>query len=214
MQPAQKYLSGLGLLVALSQPCQADIYAFIDSNGVRHISNVPNDPRYRLVMRTPTYGRSAPRRRSSPGEATSSAARKPFGINEDNRRRYGPTIETIAREQRLDSALIHAVISAESAFEPAAVSRAGAMGLMQLMPGTAATYGVEDPFDPIANIQGGARYLRKLMDQFQHLSLVLAAYNAGENAVIRYGNAIPPYDETRTYVSRVLSFYRHYRGTP
>ena len=134
-------------------------------------------------------------------------------INQGDRTRYAPQIEQIARTYGLDSKLIHAVISAESAYDPAAVSDKGAMGLMQLMPDTARRFGVADPFDPTANMHGGARYLRWLMDRFQNnLNLVLAAYNAGEGAVERYGNAIPPYAETRTYVARVLDYYNSSRS--
>jgi soluble lytic murein transglycosylase-like protein len=133
-------------------------------------------------------------------------------INEANRQRYAAQIALVANKYGLDPRLIHAVISAESAYNPGAVSPKGAMGLMQLMPGTADRFGVDDPFDPLANLHGGARYLRWLMDKFNNLQLALAAYNAGEGAVIRYGNTIPPYEETRVYVSRVLNFYGSYGG--
>ncbi len=203
------------VMLLLSAPGLADIYAYTDKNGVRHITNAPDDPRYKLIMRTPKYRKAdtVPGRKSLPG-LVSNRSVKPFRVNETNRRRFARDIARVAGEHRLEPALLHAVISAESAYNPVAVSRAGAMGLMQLMPGTAERFGVEDPFDPIANIKGGARYLRILLDQFQQLTLALAAYNAGENTVIRYGNAVPPYPETRTYVSRVLSFYEHYRRNP
>lgn len=207
----------------LACPCLADIYVYTDSHGVRHFTNVPEHQGYKLVMRTPSYkkseGKTVPQPSSyaplSPiitgsGYVTAKAA-KPFGINESNRRRFAADIAVIAGRQRLDPALLHAVISAESAFNPRAVSPKGAVGLMQLMPTTAERFGVSNPYDPIANIQGGARYLRLLLDQFKSTHLALAAYNAGEGAVIRYGNAIPPYPETRTYVERVLGFYNHYR---
>jgi soluble lytic murein transglycosylase-like protein len=105
--------------------------------------------------------------------------------------------------------LLHAVIRVESAYNPSAVSSAGAVGLMQLMPGTAQRYGVVDRTDPVQNIEGGARYLRDLMAMFgSDLTLAIAAYNAGENAVIKYNNSIPPYPETQNYVRQVLSLYR------
>jgi soluble lytic murein transglycosylase-like protein len=138
--------------------------------------------------------------------------KKPLKINKANQKRYAPDIERIARQNKLEPALVHAVISAESGYNPRAVSPKGAMGLMQLMPGTARRFGVQDAFDPVSNIKGGARYLRVLLDQFKNVKLVLAAYNAGENAVIRYRNNIPPYDETRTYVFRVINFYLYYRA--
>ena len=212
------------VLLLACAPGRADIYAFVDSNGVRHISNIPDDPRYKLIMRTPKYRQSAQTPPTPPttvtafginGTASRPASapktRRPFGVDEDNRILLSPQIQTIAVQFGLEPALIHAVISAESAFNPTAVSHAGAQGLMQLMPATAKRFGVTDPFDPIANIRGGARYLRWLLDQFQRLDLALAGYNAGENAVIRYGRQIPPYRETQTYVARVMDFYQHYR---
>lgn len=146
-----------------------------------------------------------------PAEAQLPGFEPPHPINQANRSRYTPAIERAAKRQRLDPALIHAVISAESGYNPRAVSPKGAMGLMQLMPATAQLYGVEDPFDPVANIEAGSRYLRRMVDRFHNLSLALAAYNAGPGAVARYRNTIPPYMETRRYVVRVTNFYIHYR---
>ena len=252
----------LGVALLSAHPLQADIYAYVDSKGVRHISNVPNDPRYQLVMRTPQY--AAPAKSTSDDTQAMGALdmtprftrysnvgggwrvitphgrptavdlsyaslgwtttgrgiaaipgaggkRKPFSVNEANRAQFAPHINAIARQYRLEPELLFAVISAESAFDPKAVSSAGARGLMQLMPDTAKRFGVQDPFDPIANLHGGARYLRFLLDQFKSVNLAVAGYNAGEGAVARYGNTIPPYRETQVYVERVLSFYNHYR---
>lgn len=124
---------------------------------------------------------------------------------------YDQIVEEIARAHGLDGALLHAVISVESHYNPRAVSRKGATGLMQLMPATAKRYGVSNPFDPTQNLHGGAKYLRDLLTLFNSdVSLALAAYNAGENAVIRNGNRIPPFRETRNYVPRVLGYYRQY----
>lgn len=129
--------------------------------------------------------------------------------NSQNRRRFRATLQEIALRHRVDYKLLDAVIIVESAYDPYAVSPKGAMGLMQLMPDTAKRFQVADPFDPAANIDGGARYLRWLMQHFDgNLQLVLAAYNAGENAVARNGNQIPPYEETRAYVQRVLNLYQ------
>ena len=119
-----------------------------------------------------------------------------------------PLIRRYADRNRLDPKLVRAVIRAESAFNPRAVSSKGAMGLMQLMPATAAELDVEDAFDPEANIAGGTRYLRQMFDAFGgQVELALAGYNAGPNAVRHYGG-IPPFAETRQYVQRVLREYR------
>ena len=116
-----------------------------------------------------------------------------------------------AERYSVDYALVKAVIKAESNFNPQAISRAGARGLMQLMPGTASDLGVKNSFHPEDNIQGGVRYLRYLLDLFGgNLHLALAAYNAGGNVILRH-NGIPPYKETQTYVRRVL---RHFQGYP
>jgi len=218
-------VSLLPITLLLAGPARADIYAFVDSNGIRHLSNVPNDPRYKLVMRTPAYRKEAssfaplnlygpnrgsayvPRSYSLPRVKRSSLAR----VNEGNRQRFTPEVNRIAAQYRLEPALLHAVISAESAYNPWAVSNKGAMGMMQLMPGTADRFGVGNPYDPIANMQGGARYLRWLLDQFNDTRLAVAAYNAGEGAVQRYGNQIPPYRETQNYVVKVLDYYQQYR---
>jgi soluble lytic murein transglycosylase-like protein len=120
---------------------------------------------------------------------------------------YDDLIATTAAEEGVDANLVRAIITVESGFDQYAVSRKGARGLMQLMPGTAARYAVRDPFDPEANLRGGIRYLRFLQGMFPgRLPWALAAYNAGENAVLRH-NGIPPFPETREYVTRVLNHY-------
>ena len=129
-----------------------------------------------------------------------------------NRERFAPAIAAAARRARLSVALVHAVVDAESAYDPDAVSRAGAVGLMQLMPATARHYGVYKRTDPEQNLDGGTRYLSYLLERFDgDLRISLAAYNAGENAVMRYGRRIPPYPETRTYVRRVLDYFDAYK---
>ena len=222
------------MTLMLAGPARADIYAFVDSNGVRHLSNVPNDPRYKLVMRTPAYRKDsvsassfAPTNLYGPSSAVltprayapraayaAPAMRRfrPARVNEGNRQRFTPDINRIAAQYRLEPALLHAVISAESSYNPWAVSPKGAMGMMQLMPGTADRFGVGNPYDPIANMHGGARYLRWLLDQFNDTRLAVAAYNAGEGAVQRYGNQIPPYRETQDYVVKVLNYYQQYQA--
>jgi soluble lytic murein transglycosylase-like protein len=128
-----------------------------------------------------------------------------------SQRDYDRLIEKIARRHRVQPALVKAVIAAESNFKPDAVSRVGAQGLMQLMPATAAELGVDRPFGIMENIDGGARYLRLMLDRYGDLTRALAAYNAGPRAVDRY-RGVPPYRETQAYVKRVLQYYRGYRG--
>jgi soluble lytic murein transglycosylase-like protein len=122
-----------------------------------------------------------------------------------------PLVRQAAQANGMDPALVAAVARAESGFNPAAVSPAGAQGLMQLMPSTARGLGVTDPFDPAQNLDGGARYLRAQLDRFGDPALALAAYNAGPGAVSRAGG-IPPYAETQTYVQRVLGYYQSFRA--
>jgi soluble lytic murein transglycosylase-like protein len=123
-----------------------------------------------------------------------------------------PLIDEAAQTTGLDRALLMAVIDVESNGDPRAVSPQGASGLMQLMPGTAARHGATNLFDPRQNLAAGARYLARLMKQFGDLRLALAAYNAGEGAVRKYGGQIPPYAETMEYVPKVIERYRHYRN--
>lgn len=126
---------------------------------------------------------------------------------------FSDTVREAARATHLDPALLHAVIAAESGHHPEAVSPRGARGLMQLMPATARHLGVTDPHDPTQNIHAGARYLRALKEMFRgDLGLTLAAYNAGPGAVLRHGSRIPPYEETRRYVPRVMRLYRKLSG--
>ncbi len=195
------------LSLSLSVVAQADIYSFTDANGTVHFSDVPDDPRYRLYLRDPN-------KPALPHKLRSWIPANPR-INRANKKRYTPYVNAAARATHMDAALLHAVISAESGYNPYAVSPRGAKGLMQLMPDTARRYGVTNLFDPSQNIVAGAKYLRDLMHMFNnHLKLALAAYNAGENAVIKYGNQVPPYTETMHYVPRVISFYRQYGGHP
>ena len=131
-----------------------------------------------------------------------------MNVHWEHKKQYVPMIKRVAKKAKLSPELLHAVVQAESAYNPKAKSSAGAMGLMQLMPGTASRYGVANAWDPSQNLEGGARYLRDLLDMFKNnLRLALAAYNAGENAVIKYGNRIPPYPETQKYVRKVIDFY-------
>ncbi|HUJ01734.1 MAG TPA: lytic transglycosylase domain-containing protein [Usitatibacter sp.] len=184
------------------RPALADIYTFKDERGVVHFTNIPGlDPRYRLLRKE---GSGA-----VPGSHSIARAYMPSAAEIA---RYSSIIETAARTYGVDKALVHAVISAESGYNPQAVSRTGAQGLMQLMPETARRYGVRNSMDPVDNIYGGVKYLHDLLTMFNgNLRLVVAAYNAGENAVIRYGLHVPPYPETLGYVPKVLEFYRKFQ---
>ena len=180
----------LGCL-ASAAPVRAALYTFVDENGVTHFSNVPNDDRYtRIVVRRSLAApiHTAPRYQG-----------------------YDGLILLNARANKVPPALVKAVIAAESRFDSTAVSRAGAQGLMQLMPKTAQELGVEDPFRPSENVEGGTRYLRSMLDRYGDMTRALAAYNAGPNAVDYY-RGVPPYPETQAYVRRVLTYYRHYDG--
>ena len=182
----------------------ADIYRYVDADGTVHFTNVPQDSRFKIYLKE----------KRKPDPVTDTLASEIRYYDEKDRARYAKPIQDAAKATRLEPALIHAVISAESGYNPFARSRKGAAGLMQLMPETAKRYGVKNRLDPAQNISGGARYLRDLMRMFNNdLQLVVAAYNAGENAVVRAGNRIPPYQETMTYVPRVMTYYRKYRTT-
>lgn len=187
------------LTVLMTGSALATVYTFTDAGGVTHFTNVPSDARYAGMTRVPYRVSAYKSVKTSSGYATASD-------------RYAPLVEKVAREHSLDRALLQAMIAAESGFDPHAVSHKGAVGLMQLMPETARRYGVRNLYDPAENIQGGAKYLRDLMRKFNNdLSLTLAAYNAGEDAIIQYGHRIPPYRETLQYVPRVLTLYRQYQ---
>jgi soluble lytic murein transglycosylase-like protein len=125
---------------------------------------------------------------------------------------FGALVDEVAHTNNVEAALLHAVIATESNYITRAVSRKGAIGLMQLMPATAKRYGVKDIYDPVQNVQGGTRYLKDLLKLFDNnVRLTLAAYNAGETAVARFGNKIPPYAETREYVNKVMVLYNQNR---
>jgi len=181
--------------LALTAPgAAADVWKRVDERGVVHLSDRHMGPGSVLILRS--------RRKTGTvrgGPSIPLAKRR--GL-------YASLIERTARRFELEARLVHAVVHAESAYDPLAVSRAGAVGLMQLMPETAERYGVRDRNDPADNLTGGVRYLRDLLLQFRNLQLALAAYNAGENAVVRHGNRIPPFPETRAYVRKVIAFYR------
>ena len=185
-----------------SHEARADIFSFTDERGVVHFTNVPGlDKRYKLIHREVRNVMPRSGQVWMPSEA--------------DIQRFGGIIQTASSSHGVDTALVHAVITAESGYNPNAVSRKGATGLMQLMPDTAKRYGVRNSFDPVENIHGGVRYLRDLLVLFNgNVELAVAGYNAGENAVIRHGNRVPPYAETTDYVPKVIGIYNRFRARP
>jgi soluble lytic murein transglycosylase-like protein len=179
------------LTLLISNEALADIYKFIDTDGRVYYTDEPKHGLYKRIIQSKIHHYSQ---------------RRPFlGAN---KKKFAELIAQAASRHQVDIRLLHAVIQAESAYNANAISSAGAVGLMQLMPDTAKRYGVIDRNDPDQNINGGTRYLKDLLKLFNsNLDLAVAAYNAGENAVIRYNNAIPPYPETRNYVKQVLTLY-------
>jgi len=180
----------------------ADIYGYTDEAGMLVLSDVKQDTRYALLLQTEIAKNPALASPLSGGR-----------IYWKNQKHFAPLVAQTALTYQLDEALLHALIATESGYDPGALSKKGAMGLMQVMPGTGKRYGARDLNDPTQNLAAGARYLRDLLRQFNNdLSLALAAYNAGENAVLRYGNKIPPYRETQQYVPRVLALYKKFQA--
>ena len=190
----------LAVLIALSLTvssvrANAKIYTYLDAQGQRHYTDVPDNNRYRLLVLSPQDRTASGDRYDS--QLLAKAAQ------------YDAIIEHAAVSAAVEPNLLRAVIVVESGFNSRAVSKRGAVGLMQLMPATASRYGVLNPYDARQNVHGGARYLKFLIDRFGHdIRLALAAYNAGEEAVDRNGGQIPPYSETMAYVPRVLKIYK------
>jgi len=193
------YGSILAVAISLISLCllfplntRADVYRYVDEQGTMHFTNVPDSRKFKLWIRESRVLLKA-------------------GLGNV---KYDALIATAAERHKVEYALIKAVIKAESNFDQSAVSPKGAQGLMQLMPQTASSLQVRDSFEPEANIEGGVRYLRYLINVYGgDLRLALAAYNAGEKAVAKH-RGIPPFAETRTYVHRVLDYYDRYRKEP
>ncbi|HEX9585288.1 MAG TPA: lytic transglycosylase domain-containing protein [Gammaproteobacteria bacterium] len=195
LRPMLAGLSGLCLCAMLfycGPAVATDIYKYVDPAGGVHLSDRPLGPGYVLIFRS---GRKV-------------KPQSGFRNYALNLKRYGPVVDQVAQRHRLSADLVHAVVQVESAYNPGAVSRKGAVGLMQLMPETARRYGVHDRRDPHRNLEAGVRYLRDLILRFNNVVLALAAYNAGENAVERYGNKVPPFPETQQYVRKVLQAWK------
>jgi soluble lytic murein transglycosylase-like protein len=200
----------VGLVVALgagAPVCQADIYAYVDHAGTTHFTDHPDDARYKLILHTAPAGGPA-------GSVAQSADTRRASAWLARSVEYDAAITRAAGEAKVNPELVRAVIVVESGFNPRAISRRGAIGLMQLLPTTARRYGAFNAFDPEQNIHAGARYLADLIARYggEKLDLVLAAYNAGEDAVEKYGRRIPPYKETQAYVPNVLRMYRALRA--
>ncbi|MEM6996686.1 MAG: lytic transglycosylase domain-containing protein [Myxococcota bacterium] len=182
-------------------------YAYTDDNGVMHITNVPQRKRGAWKLYKSLEGSAGPRPAAS---ATRSRSSAPVSLSSERLHRFDSFIRGAAQRYQLPESLIRAVVHTESNYDAHAVSRAGATGLMQLMPRTARSLGVTDAFDPRQNVYGGARYLRLLANRYDgDMVLVLAAYNAGAGNVEKYGG-IPPFAETRAYVRSVLRRYYAY----
>jgi hypothetical protein len=210
----RSYTLILILFVVGTGVSQGEVFRYRDSKGGTIFTDRPlKGSGYTLIWRS-SMGKVGDRV-SSISSATRQVKAAPKSSVRNswrNKHQYTALITSVARKTRLSAELLHAVVQAESAYNPNARSRAGAMGLMQLMPATAQRYGVANAWDPAQNLEGGARYLRDLLDMFKNdLRLALAAYNAGEGAVMKYGNRIPPYPETRNYVRKVIDFYRSER---
>jgi len=189
------------LFVVLSGVAHADAY-FSDRNGVIYLTDNPLDENFDVIATAPVAEVVL-----VPVSIDVSPI-QPHTANASHSA-YSEVVAGAAKTSGVDSNLIHAVIKAESNYNPKAVSPKGAIGMMQLMPATAKVYGAANPYDPVQNIAAGARYLSYLMTLFRNdLHLVLAAYNAGEGTVSRYGNKMPPFPETITYVRKVLSDYQ------
>lgn len=194
-------------LAAVPGRTDAQMFRYVDKDGVLHFTNVPTLPNQVKTPTLPPYAANLINNRNLPGRPFYPFRSLAPSCNPFNQNLYDPHIKFACQRHGLDYNLVKAVIKAESAFDPGALSPKGAMGLMQLMPETSRGLGVVDPFDPNQNIDGGVRYLKLLLHRFDNnVLLALAAYNAGPEAVEKHGG-IPPYEETRNYVRRVLDYY-------
>ena len=185
------FFLALVVLFAVGLPVEADIYRYIDEKGVMHFTNTPTSSiqKYRLYIKE-----------------------RPKVTQRYSSEKYDTLISDASERHGVSFPLLKAIIKAESDFDPHAVSKKGATGLMQIMPENFKPLGIRDPFDPWQNINAGARYFKQMYDRFKgKLALSLAAYNAGPTAVDRY-KTIPPYEETEEYVRRVLKYYYNYKN--
>ncbi len=189
LRPAAFFVAVTLFVIPLAQ---ADIYVYLDSEGVLHFTNTPTSSNYRVYM------------------SESLTHTNKVSANVGN---FDDVISEAGKRYGVSKSLLKALIHVESFFDPLAVSKKGAMGLMQIMPQNLQSLNIIDPFDPWENIMGGTRYLKEMLQRFSgDLTLALAAYNAGPTAVEKY-RAVPPYPETRAYVKKVIEFFRHYKRT-
>jgi hypothetical protein len=184
-------------ILLISHDSSADIYSFEDQDGTLHFTDAPTDRKFKIFMRDMEKDKRL---------------RTDFGVRRLTRNpaEFDSIIASCSNQYGVPSSLVKAVIHAESGYNPNAVSKKGAAGLMQLMPGTAQQLKVSDSFNPGDNIRGGVKYLKFLLDTFKgDVTLALAAYNAGLSKVAKYGG-VPPYEETRNYVTKVLNYQKSY----
>jgi soluble lytic murein transglycosylase-like protein len=179
----------IGVTLFVTSPARADIYLYVDSQGVMHFTNTPTSSKYKVYM----------------------SDKLKYSEALFNIKSYDDVISEAAARTGISSSLLKAVIYVESYFNPKAVSKKGALGLMQIMPENLDALNIKDPFDPWENIMGGAYYFKTMLDRFSgQVDLALAAYNAGPTVVEKY-NDIPPYPETQRYVKKVMRAFRIYR---
>lgn len=209
MERLKKTLPALvALLLGLTIPAVADIYQYVDSNGVLHFTNTGVGHKQKVFARERL--RTAPRDVETLEDDRPSVSSSPTIILTS----YSDIINSACDKHGVDPALVHAIVKVESDFNVYAVSRKGAMGLMQLMPQTALEMDVRNSFNPTENIYGGVKYLRYLLDRYEgNLKLALAAYNSGETSVKRWGT-VPPFRETQQYVRKVLKLYNGSADVP
>ncbi len=189
LRPAAFFVAVTLFVIPLAQ---ADIYVYLDSEGVLHFTNTPTSSNYRVYM------------------SEQLTHTQKVSTNVGN---FDDVISEAGKRYGVSKSLLKALIHVESFFDPRAVSKKGAMGLMQIMPQNLQSLNIIDPFDPWENIMGGTRYLKEMLQRFSgNLTLALAAYNAGPTAVEKYRD-VPPYPETQAYVKKVIDFFRHYKRT-
>lgn len=194
----------VGVLLLMSAEAAADIFVRQAMDEGIVLTNLPETEGYRLLVEEGRAASSGRKAQADPGPGLALAARA---------RPYAAWVDEAAREFQVEAPLLHAVIAAESGYDPVARSPKGAVGIMQLLPATARRYGVADSYDARQNIRGGTRYLADLLRLFNNdRRLALAAYNAGEGSVLRHGGQVPPFRETLAYVPRVLAHYQRLVG--